>query len=658
MGPDPHQPSTPATNDHQQPECEPEGDDAVIGRALRRSLIAIVAFATLVGAVVWLRTRPREAAPEQTIEIAAPAQPTAGPVAPPALPFTDVTTSAGVDFVHENGARGDKLLPESMGSGVALFDYDGDGDADLLLLNGQAWPQDATRPTAVSPTAVSPPTRGSRLYRNDSTPGRIRFTDVSHASGIDRLAVYATGVAVADIDGDGRRDLFIAALGSNRMLRQRPDHGFTDVTADFGVAGAEDAWSTSAAFFDADRDGDLDLFVGNYVHWSREIDLEVDYRLTGVGRAYGPPINYQGSFSYLYRNDLPDPQSHHQDAHGAGDLSFTDVSATSGIRIRNPATGVPVGKALGLLPIDGDGDGWMDLLVANDTVRNFFFHNLGDSAPGAIAFEEVGELWGLAYGRAGEATGAMGVDAGYLLDERDLGFAIGNFANEMTSVYLAQDDPTLFADDAIGLGIAAASRSVLTFGVLVLDVDLDGHLDVLQTNGHLENQINTVDPNQTYAQPSQLFWNAGTGARQPLIAVDLSDTGDLATPRVGRGSACADLDGDGDLDLVVTQTGRPAVVLRNDQTLRQHWLRVRLIDRPPNRDAIGARITLTASGMRQRRQVNPTRSYASQSELTVTFGLGTVTDIEGLTVTWPDGQQRRVAVDAVDRLLTISRDNI
>ncbi|MDX1501465.1 MAG: CRTAC1 family protein [Thermoanaerobaculia bacterium] len=404
------------------------------------------------------------------------------------------------------------------------------------------------------------------------------------------------------------------------------------------MAGAPDAWSTSSAFVDVDSDGDLDLFVCNYVRWSREIDLELDYRLTGVGRAYGPPLNYQGTFSYLYRNE--------------GDGTFTDVSAESGIQVTNAATGVPVGKALGVAPADVDRDGAIDLLVANDTVRNFLFHNLGDGR-----FEEVGELWGVAYGRNGEATGAMGIDAAHYRNDGDLGFAIGNFANEMTSLYISQAEPTLYADEAIVEGVGAPSRLMLSFGVLFLDYDLDGRLDLLQANGHLESEINTVDPSQTYEQATQLFWNAGTAARRGFLPVDPSTTGDLARPLVGRASATADVDGDGDPDVVLAQTGRAARLLRNDQRLGHHWIKVRLEQPGANRYAVGAWIEVEAGGVTQRRQVMPTRSYQAQSELPVIFGLGAAESIDALRVIWPDGVAEEREPPAVDRFIVLARSS-
>ncbi len=602
-------------------ELVPE-DDAVIGRALRRSL-AVLAGAVLLAALgaLWLR-RGGEAAPERTIDSAVP-ETVSARADPPSLRFADLTAEAGIDFVHRNGAAGDKLLPESMGGGLAFFDYDGDGDPDLLFVNSASWPQDP--PPEPPPTMV--------LYAND---GAGRFTDVTRAAGLD-VSFYGMGAAVADIDGDGDRDVFFTAVGENRLFRN--DGGvFTEVTRAAGVAGGAEEWSTGAAFFDYDRDGDLDLFVCNYVRWSKEIDFELDFRLTGVGRAYGPPQSYQGTFPVLYRNDGPG---------SGGVVSFTDVSEASGVRVKNPATGVPTAKSLGLAPVDVDGDGWSDLLVANDTVQNFFFHNRGPGADGAVTFEEAGELFGFAYDRNGNATGAMGVDAAHYRNDSNLGFVIGNFANEMSSVYVSQDDPRIFADEAIVEGIGAPSRLMLSFGVLLMDIDLDGRLDLLQANGHLESEIEKVDPSQRYRQPAQLFWNAGAG--EGFVPVAAESVGALATPVVGRGIAYADIDGDGDLDVALTQVAGPALLLVNQQQTGHHWLRLRLIGKAPNRDALGAWVELAAGGVTQRRQVMPTRGYLSQVEPTLTFGLGGATAVDSLEVTWPDGSRQAIDGLAVDR---------
>jgi enediyne biosynthesis protein E4 len=597
-------------------ELVPE-DDRVIGRAFRGSLLVIVALGAVVAGVLYWSLRPKAVAPEQKLATEAP-QTVARAAVAPAVRFTDVTAAAGIRFVHETGAYGDKLLPESMGSGAAFFDYDGDGDADLFFANGTRWPH---RPGPGATPA---------LYRND---GGGRFRDVTREAGL-ALSLYGMGVAAADYDGDGRIDLFLTAVGSNRLLRNVGGR-FEDVTQRAGVGGDPAQWSTAAAFFDADGDRDLDLLVGNYVRWSKEIDFQVDYRLVGVGRAYGPPNNYEGTHPYLYRNN--------------GDGTFTDVSQQAGVRVDNPATGRPMAKTLGLAPVDADRDGKMDVLVANDTVRKFLFRNRGDGT-----FEEVGESWGVAYDRDGNSTGSMGADSGELRGDGNLAFLVGNFANEMTSVYLAQDEPTQFVDEAIGTGIGAPSRRALSFGLFLFDYDLDGRLDVLQANGHLEEDIGKVDPSQSYRQAAQLFWNAGD-AQPSFVAAAEASLGDLGRPIVGRGAAYADIDLDGDLDVVLTQAGGPALLLRNDQALGHRWLRVRLVGRAPNREAIGATLVLRVDGRTLRRQVMPTKSYLSQSEAPVTFGLGTAEKVESLTVTWPDGSQLEVPVSGLDRELVVEQ---
>jgi len=592
-----------------------EQDDAIIGRALKGSLVVIGGVAAVAALIFFLLRRPDAEAPEQVIEAAAPEQVEQVDEAP-AVRFTDITTEAGVDFVHFHGAKGEKLLPETMGGGVALFDYDGDGDLDLLFTNGESWPHHARTATT------------QRLYAND---GKGKFTDVTAAAGL-AISLYGMGVATGDYDADGDVDLYLTSVGRNVLLEN--DGGrFRDVTDRAGVGG-EEIWSTGATFFDADGDSDLDLFVGNYVVWSKEIDLELDYRLTGVGRAYGPPVHYAGTDSVLYRN--------------RGDGTFEDVSEPAGIRVANPATGQPVGKALGLAVVDVDRDGHLDLLVANDTVQNFFFRNLGDGT-----FEEIGEMSGVAYDRNGAATGGMGTDVGYYRNDEQLGFLIGNFANEMTSVYVSAGASGFFTDEAIPDGIGAPTRRVLSFGVLLFDYDLDGRLDLLQSNGHLEEQIATVDPSQSYAQPAQLFWNAGAQSPRSFVEVDGSTTGDLSQSIVGRGSAFGDIDGDGDLDVVLTQVGARPLLLRNDQELGHHWLRVELDS--PNGSVIGSEVTVGAGGLEQTRIVSPTRSYLSQSDPAATFGLGSAATLDKVTVRWPDGTTESFDEAAVNRSLKLRR---
>ncbi len=616
-------------------ELAPE-DDAVIGRVFARSLKVLAALAAAALIVVALRYVFR-AGPEDAVEIpvAAPRAVEAAPRDVPVVAFTDVTAEAGIDFVHVNGAAGEALLPETMGAGGAFFDVDRDGDQDLLLVNSTTW--DAVLPEAEVGPGTGPT---MSLYEND---GAGQFADRTAGAGLE-VSFYGTGVAVGDVDGDGWTDVFVSAVGSNRLFRNMEGERFEDVTAAAGVAGADTEWSSSSAFFDADGDGDLDLLVGNYVRWSREIDIEVGYQLTGVGRAYGPPLNYGGTTMDLYRND------------GSG--VFADVSEEAGLHILNPATDTPVAKTLGLAPVDIEGDGDIDVVVANDTVRNFLLVNDGNGV-----FTEDGELYGLAYGRDGAATGAMGADAADFRNDGELGFAIANFANEMTSLYVSQGDPTLWSDEAITAGIGAPSRRVLSFGLFFFDYDLDGRLDLLQVNGHLEDDIEVVEPSQQYRQAPQLFWNAGPAAASTFVPVEPAPGDGLTRELVGRGSSYADIDGDGDLDVLLLQTGDRPLLLRNDQETGHRWLRflLRGDGERVNRDAIGAWVEVeqeTAAGpVAQRRRVMPTRSYQSQVEPVVTIGLGeaaSADELERVEVLWPDGTRQAVDVDALDRVVEVT----
>ena len=590
----------------ESPEPEDVADDAVIGVALKWSLGVLSVVGGIAAVAIWWATRPEPQPEVVERQLVVPTLRERPQVEIPDLPFTDITQQAGIAFVHENGASGEKLLPETMGGGCGFVDIDADGDDDIVLVNGCHWPWDESSDNATATPA---------LYLND---GQGNFKDATADSGLD-VTFYGTGLAAGDYDGDGLTDLFIAAVGPNRLFRNLGEGQFEEVGEAAGVAGDDNAWGSSCGFFDYDRDGDLDLFVCNYVVWNREIDASQNFQLIGGGRAYGRPQNFAGSFPTLYRNE--------------GNGTFADVSAESGIQVLNPATDVPVAKSLGVTFDDFDGDGWLDVVVSNDTVQNFLFRNKQDGS-----FEEIGRLAGIAFDIQGNARGAMGIDVACFRNDNDRGIVIGNFANEMTALYVSRGAGMQFKDDAIANGLGPQTRLELTFGVLFTDIDLDGRLDVVAANGHLEEEINRVQKTQFYEQPPRLYFNCGADQATEFLPVDADKTGeDFARPMVARSLSTADIDGDGDLDLLFTASGGPPRLLRNDQAVGHHWLRIKLEDEGLNHEAIGSMITLERSGLTQTRRVNPTRGYQSQSELPVTFGLGDSPDTGRVTVTWPDG---------------------
>ncbi|MCY3884157.1 MAG: CRTAC1 family protein [Gammaproteobacteria bacterium] len=523
-------------------------------------------------------------------------------VDPPVAQFEDITAQAGIEFVHVNGAAGERLLPETMGGGVAFLDFDNDGDQDLILVNSRNWDWSEATDSDSS----------SALFANLGDGTFVRLTDAAIEE-----PLYGMGVAVGDYNGDGYIDVFITAVGSNRLLRNVDGERFEDVTDSMGVAGGRGAWSTCATFFDYDNDEDLDLFVCNYVEWTRDRDIEVDYRLAGIGRAYGPPTDFGGTNSYLYRND---------------GNQFTDVSKEAGIEVFNEATDQPVGKALAVVAVDINEDTTPDLVVANDTVRNFAFLNQADGS-----FVESGMDLGIAFDNSGAATGAMGIDSAHVWNDDEQALAIGNFANEMSSFYVRRSNQTVFSDDSIISGIGAASRRALTFGLVFLDYDLDGRLDIFAANGHVEPEINRVQSSQQYAQASQIWWNCGEDCQRDFVLVD-SNGQDWGRPIIGRGAAYADIDGDSDLDLIVTQVGDRPLLLRNATTQGKNFVRLQVRQDSPNTNAIGARVTVRGSDKTQTRIVTPTRSYLSQVELPLTFGLEENATTVSISIRWPNGE--------------------
>jgi len=627
-------------------EIEEERDDAIIGSAVRYSLIAAAGLVMFVGlpvAYFAFRGGVVEVADVKPVDL--PGVRFEAQQVLPTIPWTDITDEAGITFSHTNGAAGEKLLPETMGGGCAFFDYNGDGFPDILFVDSKPWDHDSEANGAgqggkTVSTLV--------LYENDGTG---RFRDVTAEVGLD-LVMFGQGCAVGDFDNDGHADIFVTGvseqpaggaageggpIGPNRLFRNLGGR-FVDVTESAGVSGQPGDWGTSCGWFDYDGDGDLDLWVCNYVQWSREFDLGQNFRLTGGERAYGRPQAFGGSYPRLYRND--------------GDGKFTEVSAEAGIRIDAATTRTPLAKSLGLAFLDFDRDGHMDVMVANDTVQNQLFRNMGNGT-----FKEMAALAGVAFDSEGNARGAMGLDVACAReDERCACIAIGNFSNEMTAFYVSAPNSLVFTDQAVANGLGPSTRLYLTFGVFFFDADLDGWDDIFHANGHLEEDIAKVQASQTYEQAPQLFWNAGPDSMTEFIALSEASTGqDFSRPLVGRGAAYADIDGDGDLDILITSSGGRPRLLRNDQQIGNHWLRVRLVGNGTtvNRDAIGARAELVLeSGRRIVKSVSPTRSYLSQVELPLTFGLG-IESVRSLEITWPDGSVQSVVSVEVNRVLEV-----
>jgi enediyne biosynthesis protein E4 len=571
---------------------------------------SILRTATLIGLALSLRGLAGCGPAIVTPVIATPVAPVRPPEVKaeslPAVKFVDVTKEAGIRFVHHNGALGEKLLPETMGAGVAFLDYDGDGDQDLFFVNSSTWPNHDVKP---APTQA--------LYRND---GKGHFEDVTKATGLDKT-FYGQGVAVGDYDNDGDPDLYVTAVGGGHLFRNDGKGHFEDVT-ELANARAVNGWLTGAAFLDIDNDGDLDLFIANYITWTPEIDKVQGFQLTGLGRAYGPPTSFSGSFCVLLRND---------------EGRFTDISESSGVQVRTPDLKVPVGKSLGVAPYDVDGDGLVDIAVANDTVQNFLFHNKGGGK-----FEEIAYVSGVAFDQSGSPRGGMGADWAPILNDQRLGLAIGNFANEMMALYVCDEPATMvFADLANLYGLGAPTQPPLKFGLFFFDYDLDGRPDLLSANGHLEPEISKVQASESYEQPMQLFWNSGKAGRTLYLQVKPENVGpDLFKPIVGRGSAYADIDGDGDVDVVVTVNNGSPRLFRNDGGNKNHGIRFRLVGdgKASNRDAIGAKVEVKVGELTCQRQLFPAKSYLSSVELPMTFGLNTADHVDELKIRWPSGK--------------------
>lgn len=616
----------------------PAGNDEVIRSALRGSAGAVLGAGLMAGAAVLVsRTcvapAPIPAAP------AAPEGPAERLPDPPPSPlaFVDVAAEAGIDFVRTMGADGRRLLPETMGGGVAVWDVDLDGRLDLLFVDGDRWPD--------APGLDAPRGQGTVVFLNRTAPGgALRFV---RAEGTGLESPWpGMGLAIADINGDRLPEVVTTGVGGVRFHRAVPGPPggpprWVDATAASGLD-AVTGWTTAACFADVDGDGALELVLGRYVEWSPETDRLVGSTIDGLGRAYGAPTGFAGTDLVLL-------------AMGA-DGRFEDRTSSAGLDAVRSSVGAPICKALAVLPVDVDSDGDLDLFVANDTVRNLLFVNDGSGR-----FAERGVEMGVAFDRSGSTTGAMGSDAAWIRPGT-LAIAVGNFANEPASLFVT-DGRGPFADDAVVEGISAATRRTLAFGTGFIDLDGDGSEDLVLANGHIEPRIASVQSGQSWMQRAQAFRNMGAHARgRGFVEWPADSIGGLATPTVGRGMAWGDLDGDGRVDVVIAPVeGRPIVAVRPGPA-GDSWLEVMLDDpgHPANRAAIGAEVTAVLSdGRTLRRRVMPTRSYLSQVPPSAWFGLGAPgeeADVSSIEVRWPDGARSTHAPGTGRGRVVLDRD--
>jgi hypothetical protein len=519
-----------------------------------------------------------------------------------AVKFTEVTSAAGIKFVHHTGAFGKKYLPETMGSGVAFADLDGDGWPDILLLNAKDWTPKGRK-------------YFSALYHNNRNG---TFTDVTAGSGLD-IEMYAMGVAVADYDNDGRPDIYITALGGDRLFHNEGSNKFRDVTAASGIVNA--SFGTSAAWVDYDRDGKADLFVANYIQWSPKMDLWCS--MDGATKSYCTPESSKGAPSKLF--------------HNLGGGRFEDVSVKAGIADASS-------KSLGVSVLDYNNDGWPDLFVANDTQPNKLFRNNGNGT-----FTEEGVAAGVAYGEDGAARGAMGVDAADYDHSGRTHLLVGNFSNQMIGLY-HNEGTGLFVDEAPSSTVGRASLLSLTFGAFFFDYDLDGFADIFAANGHTEEQIERIQPKVKYRQQPLLFHNQG-GSKFENVSNAVG--ADFMKPLLARGAAHADFDHDGDPDILISTNGGPPILYRNDGGNRQHWLSIRLNGVKSNRSGLGAVVRVESSVGKQSDMMRSGGSYCSQSDLALLFGLGHDEKAATVRVEWPSGTKQQFTQVVANQFLTI-----
>jgi hypothetical protein len=519
------------------------------------------------------------------------------------ITFRDITAQAGIHYTHNNAAYGKKYLPETMGPGCAFIDYDNDGWPDIVLVNGQDWPGHSRTASTL------------KLYHNNHNS---TFTDVTAKAGL-AIPMFGLGVAVGDYDNDGHDDLFITALGQSHLFRNNGNGTFADVTKAANMWGPND-FSTSAAWVDYDRDGKLDLVVANYVQWSIANDLYCS--IDGSHKSYCTPESYKGASARLW--------------HNAGNGKFEDVTQKANFYD-------PTSKSLGIAIVDSNNDRWPDILLANDTQPNKLYINKQNGT-----FEEKAVSAGIAFSEDGVARAGMGVDAGDYDRSGHASLIITNFANQMLSLYHNEGNG-LFVDEAPRSDVGRASLVTLGFGCFFFDYDNDGWLDILVADGHIEDQIEKVQKRVTYAEPPHLFRNLGSGKFQEVTQ---SLGAGFASPRVARGAAYADIDNDGALDVLMTTNGGRPYLFRNEGGTNQS-VRIKLQGVKSNRDGIGAVVRLVSGSDKQWQMLHSGSSYLSQSELVLTFGLGTRNKADAIEVQWPSGQTENLSNINAGQTITV-----
>lgn len=528
----------------------------------------------------------------------------AATTAPPPIKvvFSDATASAGIKFVHNAGKTGKKYLPETLGAGAAFVDVDGDGWCDVVLVNSKDWTPRGRKTTAA-------------VYKNNKNG---TFTDITRGSGLD-VEIYGIGIAVGDYDNDGRDDIYITALEGDHLFHNDGNGKFTDVTKNSGINNAN--FATSAAWFDYDHDGKLDLFVANYVQWTQKGDIWCS--LDGSTKSYCTPESYKGTSSKLY--------------HNMGGGRFEDVTQKAGLGDANS-------KSLGIGIIDVDGDGWSDIFVTNDTQPNKLYHNNKNGT-----FSENGMTAGIAYGEDGVARGAMGVDwADYDRTGR-AHLLVGNFSNQMLGLYHNEGNG-LFVDEAPMSSVGRESLLSLAFGVFFFDYDLDGYPDILTANGHIEEEIGRVQPKIHYQEPPLLFRNLGAKKFENM-STKVGEA--FEKPLVARGAIYGDYDHDGDLDVLLTSNNGPAHLYRNDGGNKNHWLTIRTVGTKSNKDGIGAVVRIESASGKQWNTVRSGSSYASQSDMALTFGLAQDPTVSSIQVEWPSGAKQKFGNVPVNQSIVI-----